>query len=302
MDSALFAQTACTTWRNYAGLTKPRVVVLLLLTTFVAMWLATGGRPDWPVAWWTMLGGYLSAGGAGAINCYLDRDLDARMARTCQRAIPAGKLTPQQALRFGIMLALMSFLVLWFGANGPAALLSLAGLLFYTLVYTWWLKRRTVHNIVIGGVAGAMPPLVGWVAATGQLEPMAWILAGIVLAWTPSHFWALALLRRNEYALAGVPMLPVVKGEQATRKSIFAWTALTVALSFLPLINPVRNQADAVAGNVAYTVAAALLGAVFVTWAWFVLKRGGQALVRKFYLFTIVYLALLFLCMTFTLS
>ncbi|MBN1368822.1 MAG: protoheme IX farnesyltransferase [Dehalococcoidaceae bacterium] len=285
------------TWRDYAGLTKPRVVILLLLTTIVAMWLAAGRELNWSVVAWTALGGYLSAGGAGAINCYLDRDIDERMARTCRRAIPAGRLAPPRALLFGISLALLSLVVLWYGTNALAALLSLIGLLYYVVVYTWWLKRRTVHNIVIGGVAGALPPLVGWTAAVGGPEPMAWVLAGIVLAWTPPHFWALALLRRDEYASAGVPVLPVERGEQITRRFIVGWTALTVMLSFLPLATSIWKYAGVPPNRAIYAAVAALLGGAFLAGSLLLMLRGGNTVTRWFYIFTIVYLGLLLLSM-----
>lgn len=284
-------------WRDYAGLTKPRVVALLLLTTFVAMWLASGGTLNYMVVCYTILGGYLSASGASAINCYLDRDIDERMTRTCRRAVPAGRIAPRQALRFGIALALLSLAVLWWGTNALATLLSLFGLLYYVLVYTWWLKRRTSQNVVIGGVAGALPPLVGWAAATGELAPMAWILAGIVLAWSPAHFWALALLRREEYARAGVPMLPVVRGERATRGAILVWTALTVSLSFLPLTSFLWHVTAAAPLSVTYSIAAAVLGVMFLGGAWQVLRCGKKVIVRRFYFFTIFYLGALFICM-----
>ncbi len=302
MEKETPVQIARASWRDYAGLTKPRVVLLLLFTTLIAMWLAGKGSWHWPVVWWTALGGYLSAGGAGAINCYLDRDLDERMSRTCHRAVPAGRIAPRRALLFGLALASVSFIVLWLGANVLAALLSLLGLLHYVVVYTWWLKRRTAHNIVIGGVAGAVPPLVGWAAATGSLEPGAWVLAGIIFAWTPPHFWALALLRRDEYARAGVPMLPVVRGAKATRRAILAWTALTVALSFLPLAGFFWTSNATAPFDAVYGMAAAVLGGVFLYTAWQVARRGGQAMVRWFYFFTIFYLGALFLCMGLTLA
>jgi len=301
MSRITHAEMHHATWRDYAGLTKPRVVILLLLTTVVAMWLAAGPELNWIVAGWTVLGGYLSAGGAGAINCYLDRDIDSRMARTCRRAIPAGRLLPRQVLVFGIILALTSFFILWRGANALAALLSFTGLVYYVVVYTWWLKRRTIHNIVIGGVAGALPPLVGWAAAAGRLEPMAWVLATIILAWTPPHFWALALLRRDEYARAGVPMLPVVRGEQVTRGFIFGWTALTVMLSFLPLAAVTWNYAGVFPNRTIYAAVAAVLGGAFLAGSWLVLRRGGYTVTRWFYIFTIVYLGLVFLSMALTL-
>jgi protoheme IX farnesyltransferase len=302
MKTPVPKQTILAIWCNYAGLTKPRVVLLLLLTTVAAMWLASGGELNWTVTSWTVLGGYLSAGGAGALNCYFDRDMDGRMTRTCRRAVPAGRVAPHRALLFGLALAVLSFIVLWLGTNALAALLGLAGLLHYVIVYTWWLKRRTTHNIVIGGLAGAIAPLVGWAAATGGLEPMVWLLAGIVLAWTPPHFWALALLRSQEYASAGVPMLPVVRGGPATRRAIFAWTALTVALSFLPLAAPIWSGTAAAPFNVAYCIAALVLGGVFLGGAWWVVECDKQVVVRRFYFFTIFYLAALFLLMALALN
>ena len=294
-------QSDYATWRDYIGLTKPRVVLLLLFTTLVAMWLAGGGTLNWSLVCWTALGGYLSAGGAGAINSYFDRDLDQLMSRTSNRAVPAGRIAPQLALFFGLILAVLSFFVLWLGTNALAASLSVLGLLHYVVVYTLWLKRRTAHNIVIGGVAGAIPPLVGWAAVTGGLDSTAWVLAGIVLAWTPPHFWALALLRRKEYERAGVPMLPVVRGEKVTRWAILVWTALTVALSFLPLFVPVLGSTAMPPLNKAYVTAAVLLGGVFLGGAWQVVQLSKQITVRRFYFYTIFYLGALFLCMALTL-
>jgi protoheme IX farnesyltransferase len=272
-------------WRTYASLTKPRVVSLLLLTTLVAMWLAAGSKLSLSVLGWTLLGGYLSAGGAEAINCYLDRELDAQMERTRLRALPSGKLKPRQALIFGIVLSLLSFFILWQGAN--------------VLAYTWWLKRRTVHNVVIGGLAGGLPPLVGWAAATGHLTPTAWLLAGIVVAWSPAHFWALALFKREEYARIGIPMLPVVYGERATRQAIFAWSVLTVMLSMLPLACLTSQARAATPHGLAYTLIATGLGVVFIGGAWRVKRNAGLKAIRRFYFSTIAYLGLLFLCMAF---
>src|SRR5438132_3009748 len=209
---------------DYAELTKPKVQSLLLLTTIATMYVA--GDPSPLLVALTCLGGYLSAGGAGAVNHYLDRDLDARMARTATRPIPAGRIAPGAALAFGCVLAALSLLELSLAVNPLAAGLSLGGFLGYVFVYTLWLKRRTPQNIVIGGAAGAVPPLVGWAAVTGHLSGTAIYLFAIVFYWTPPHFWALSLLMKDEYASAGVPMLPVVRGEAETRFQIVLYTFL----------------------------------------------------------------------------
>ena len=277
------------TWRDYLSLTKPRVAVLLLLTALVAMFLAPGEGPPLARILLTMLGGYLAAGGAGAVNCYLDRDLDAQMERTCHRALPSGRLEPTEALILGLLLGLLSLLVLWFGAHPLAAILALFAFLHYVLVYTLWLKRRSPQNVIIGGLAGAVPPLVGWAAATGTLSPAAWVLAAIVYCWTPAHFWALALMRRKEYGRVGVPMLPVVRGVEVTRRRILAYTALTVLLSALPVITGALGAL--------YAVAAGALGALFLGLA-IRMRRGGEGpAVRRFYFFTLIYLGALFLAM-----
>ncbi|MFP4343654.1 MAG: heme o synthase [Anaerolineales bacterium] len=275
--------------RDYLSLTKPRVAVLLLLTALVAMFLAPGGDPSLSRVLLTMLGGYLAAGGAGAVNCYLDRDLDAQMKRTCHRALPSGRLEPANALILGLLLGLLSLLVLWFGTHPLAAILALCAFLHYVLVYTLWLKRRSTRNVVIGGLAGAVPPLVGWAAVTGTLSPAAWVLAAIVYCWTPAHFWALALMRREEYGRAGVPMLPVVRGAETTRRRILAYTALTVLLTALPVITGTLGAL--------YAVAAGGLGALFLGLA-VRMRRGGEGpVVRRFYFFTLIYLGALFLAM-----
>src|SRR3954449_5049387 len=197
---------------DYVALTKPKVQSLLLLTTVTTMYVA--GDPSVGLVLVTVVGGYLAAGGAGAVNHYYDRDIDARMARTADRPVPSGRVAPAAAVWFGIALAALSFLLLSTVVNPLSAVLALSGFLGYTLVYTLWLKRRTVQNIVIGGAAGAVPPLVGWAAATGNLTvPALWLFL-IVFLWTPPHFWALALLLKEQYAAARVPMLPVVRGER----------------------------------------------------------------------------------------
>ena len=197
---------------DYVRMTKPRVVSLLLLTTLCAMLAAERGWPPGWVVLWTMVGGYLSAGGAHAVNQFLDRDIDARMPRTTSRPVASGRVSPRDALAFGLVLAVVSTLVLGLLVNWAAAGLALAGFALYVGLYTLWLKRTTPHNIVIGGAAGAVPPLVGWAAATGHLALGAWLLFAIVFVWTPPHFWALSLVLRDDYATAGVPMLPVVSG------------------------------------------------------------------------------------------
>ncbi len=288
VDVGLWPATVAV-WRDYISLTKPRVAALLLLTALVAMFMAADESPSLLRVGLTMLGGYLAAGGAGAINCYLDRDLDGQMERTSQRAIPAGRLKPTHALSLGLGLGVLSGLVLWFGTHPLAAILALLAFLHYVLVYTLWLKRRSSHNVTIGGLAGAVPPLVGWAAVSGTLTPVAFLLFAIVFFWTPPHFWALALMRRKEYARAGVPMLPVVRGEDVTRRQIVIYVVLTVLLSVLPMLTGTLG--------VFYGVAAALLGGSFLYLAVRLLNHAEAPMTRRFYFFTLLYLALLFLAM-----
>jgi protoheme IX farnesyltransferase len=275
--------------RDCISLTKPRVVALLLLTALVAIVLAADGPPPLPRVGFTLLGGYLCAGGAGAINCYLDRDLDAQMARTRHRAIPSGRLKPADALILGLVLALLSGLILWVGAHPVAAVVALLAFGIYVLVYTLWLKRRSPWNVVVGGLAGAAPPLVGWAAATGTLSPRAFLLGAIVLAWTPAHFWALALMRRREYARAGVPMLPVVRGAGPTRRQILNYAGLTVALTAIPVVGGTMGPI--------YAVIAATLDGILLTLGVRMRRRADGSTDRRFYFFTLLYLGGLFLAM-----
>src|SRR5690349_18759283 len=217
---------------DYIELTKPKVQTLLLFSTVTTMEVA--GSPTASKIGLTCLGGYLSAGGAGAINHYWDRDIDARMRRTASRPIPAGRISPAAALRFGFALAALSFVQLWLTVNLLSAVLALAGFVGYVGVYTIWLKRRTAHNIVIGGAAGAVPPLVGWAATRGSLSWTALYLFAIVFYWTPPHFWALSLLMTDEYAKVSIPMMPVVRGERETRRQILLYTLLLYAVTQLP--------------------------------------------------------------------
>ena len=219
---------------DYVTLTKPKVQSLLLLTTVTTMFVA--GDPSLALVFWTVLGGSLASGGAGAVNHWFDRDIDAQMARTATRPVPAGRISPRAALTFGIALAVLSFLELSLTVNVLAATLALSGFLGYVFVYTIWLKRSTPQNIVIGGAAGAVPPLVAWAAVTGRVELEALYLFAIVFYWTPPHFWALSLLMKDEYARVGVPMMPVVRGEGETRQLIVLYTVLLVALTLMPVV------------------------------------------------------------------
>jgi protoheme IX farnesyltransferase len=274
---------------DYVRLTKPRVISLLLVTTAGAMFVAAGGVPDGWLLVWTLVGGYLAAGGANAINHYIDRDIDGRMARTTSRPVVAGRVAPARALTFGIGLGVLSALVLGTTANWLAAALAMLGLALYVGVYTLWLKRTTVHNIVIGGSAGAVPPLVGWAAVTGDLGLSAWLLFAIVFYWTPPHFWALALMLKRDYAAAGVPMLPVVRGEEETKRLILLWSVVMVAVSLLPV-------ASGAAGWL-YLGAALVLGAVFLVLAALLARDEGIGWARATFHYSLLYLALIFLAL-----
>jgi protoheme IX farnesyltransferase len=272
---------------DYIELTKPKVQSLLLLTTITTMYVA--GDPSVLLVALTCLGGYLSAGGAGAINHYFDRDIDARMARTANRPVPSGRVAPAAALAFGCTLAALSFLELSLTVNVLAASLSFAGFLGYVFLYTVWLKRRTPQNIVIGGAAGAVPPLVGWAAVTGSVSGTAVLLFFIVFFWTPPHFWALSLLMKDEYAKVDVPMLPVVRGEKETRRQILLYTVLLYAVTQLPFC----------AGGFGdiYLVVSIALGLGFIAGAIGLYRRADRRSALQLYLFSLAYLALLFCAM-----
>jgi protoheme IX farnesyltransferase len=270
------------------ALTKPKVQSLLLLTTVTTMLVA--GSPSIGLILATCIGGYLSAGGAGAVNHWFDRDIDAQMARTATRPIPAGRIAPRTALWFGIGLGLLSVVWLTVTTNPLAAGLSFAGFLGYTLLYTVWLKRRTWQNIVWGGAAGAVPPLVGWAAVTGGLTGLPIYLFAIVFFWTPPHFWALSLLMKDEYAKVGVPMLPVVRGEDETRRQILLYSVLLYAVTQLPFCG--GGGLDAL-----YLVASLVLGVVFIGLAVVLQRRADRRSALRLYLFSLLYLALLFSAM-----
>ena len=272
---------------DYVELTKPKVQSLLLLTTIATMYVA--GDPSLALVALTCLGGYLSAGGAGAVNHWYDRDIDARMARTATRPVPSGRVSPNAALAFGCALAGLSFLELFLTVNVLAASLAFAGFLGYVFLYTVWLKRRTPQNIVIGGAAGAIPPLVGWAAVTGSVSGTAVLLFFIVFFWTPPHFWALSLLMKDEYEKVGVPMMPVVRGERETRRQIVLYTLLLYAVTQLPFC----------AGEfgVAYLFASIVLGLAFIAGALWLYRQADRRTALRLYLFSLAYLALLFCAM-----
>jgi heme o synthase len=273
---------------DYVALTKPRVISLLLVTTAATMFVADP-NPDVAVIVLTMIGGYLAAGGAGAINHYLERDIDASMNRTSRRPLPAGRIEPRSALWFGIVLGALSFALFALTVNMTAALLAMAGLLGYVFVYTLWLKPITSQNIVIGGAAGAVPPLVGWAAAAGQLDPSAFYLFAIVFYWTPPHFWALALLIKDDYARTGIPMLPVVEGERETRRQILLYGWLLVAITVLPLAGGLFGWVYAASGIV--------LDTLFVWLCLRLYRRADRRSAALLFHYSLAYLALLFVAM-----
>ena len=295
------ARTGGDTIRAYIALTKPRIIELLLVTTVPAMVLATRALPasvggvDWAdwgwLVLWTMIGGTLAAGSANAINCYLDRDIDLLMTRTRRRPLPAHEVDPERAVVFGLALGVISFVVMAWFVNLTAALLTLLAIAFYVVVYTMLLKRSTPQNIVIGGAAGALPPVIGWAAVTGNVGLPAILLFALVFYWTPPHFWALSLRIRKDYAAAGVPMLPVVKGIPETTRQIALYAVLMVAIS-LVLFAVARMGAI-------YLSSAVILGAIFLWQAYALWRRGtseeaSTAGAIKLYKFSISYLSLLF--------
>jgi protoheme IX farnesyltransferase len=291
MEASRATQTAAAplaqVFSDYFSLTKPKVQLLLLLTTITTMYVA--GDPSPALVAVTVLGGFLSAGGAGAFNHWYDRDIDAQMGRTASRPVPAGRISPRAALIYAFTLQAASFALLALAVNVLAASLALLGFVWYTAVYTVWLKRRSPQNIVIGGAAGAVPPLVGWAAVTGTVAPAALYLFAIVFYWTPPHFWALSLLMKEEYARVGVPMMPVVHGEAETRRQILLYTLLLTVLTLLPVV---FGFFDAI-----YAVAAAGLGGAFITLAVRLQRRADRASALRVYLFSLAYLAALFAVM-----
>jgi protoheme IX farnesyltransferase len=272
--------------RAYLSLTKPRVILLLEVPTLAAMLIAGPGWPSPLLVVATLLGGALAAGGAAAINCYLDRDIDAVMGdRTRKRAIPAGLVSPGEALTFGLILAVASFVILATFANWLAAFLAQVALLFYVFVYTRWLKRTTPSNIVIGGAAGAIPPLVGWAAVTGEVGPAAWLLFAVIFFWTPPHFWALSLMIKQHYARARVPMLPVVRGDAETRRQIVLYALQMIAVTVLLFALRLSGAF--------FLLAALALGAVFLYYCARLWREATTRAAGQLFRYSILYLWLL---------
>ena len=277
--------------QSYYQLTKPRIIPLLLITTAGSMWIAAKGEVDPWLLIITMIGGTLAAASAQTINCIYDRDIDYDMERTRHRPIPSGKVQPRDALIFAIALAVLSFTLLTVFANLLAAFLAFSGIIFYILVYTHWLKRHSTQNIVIGGAAGAIPALVGWAAVTGTLSWSAWLIFAIVFLWTPPHFWALALMISDDYAKVGIPMLPVVAGNEATVRQIWFYTVITVTVTIL-LFYPLHTS------GIVYAVVALTLGGVFVHKSWHLLQNPeDKTIARELFLYSISYMMLLCLGM-----
>jgi protoheme IX farnesyltransferase len=271
---------------DYYELSKPRIIALLLVTTAAAMVMAARGIPPPALVLWTLIGGALAAASAGALNCVWDRDIDAVMRRTRERPIPAGRITPARAILFAASAGIASFAILWFLVNPLAAWLSLAGNLYYVVIYTMWLKRITPLNIVIGGAAGAVPPLVGWAAVTHQIGGPALGLFALIFLWTPPHFWALALMTETEYGKAKVPMLPNVCGRERTKREIVYYSILLVVASLA--LYPLHVM------GAFYFAAASVLGGMFIldayrTWR----EQTGTICARKLFRFSLLYLALM---------
>ncbi len=273
--------------KSYYLLTKPRIIPLLLITTAASMWMASEGQVDPILVIVTLLGGTLAAASAQALNCIYDQDIDYAMVRTRARPIPSGRVHPRHALIFAIVLGILSFALLAVFVNLISALLAMSGIVFYMLVYTHMLKRHSPQNIVIGGAAGSIPPLVGWAAVTGDLSWSPWVLFAIIFLWTPPHFWALALMIKDDYAQVGVPMLPVVEGEEPTVRQIWGYTLLVVFCTLL-LVYPLG------ASGMVYTLMAVGLGGIFIRKAW-QLKQAplDKQLARSMFKYSILYMMLL---------
>lgn len=273
--------------QSYYQLTKPRIILLLLITTAAGLWPASQGNVDPTLLLVTLTGGALAAGSANAINCLYDSDIDYIMERTRWRPIPSGRIKRRDALIFAITLAVISFTLLTVYANLLAALLAMSGIAIYVLVYTHWLKRHSVQNIVIGGAAGAIPPLVGWAAVTGELSWAAWLLFAIICLWTPPHFWALAMMIQDDYKAVGVPMLPVVQGNQPTARQIWFYTLILIPATLL-FVYPLG------VGGVTYAAVALFLGVIFLLKAWQLLQTpDDKPVARSLFKYSILYLMLL---------
>lgn len=273
--------------KDFLALSKPLIVGLLLITTYGGMVVGGKAWPSFSLTVWTLLGGALAAGGSSALNQYIDRHLDKYMQRTSKRPLPDGRLTGAEGLAFGLALSLASYYTLAYLVNELAALLSLAGIVYYVVVYSLWLKKATVQNIVIGGGAGAIPPMVGYAAITGHLDWTAWILFLIIFVWTPPHFWALSIVRVKDYERAGIPMMSVVRGELETRRQIFVYTVALVAVTLLlPIIG--------LAGSI-YLISSLILDGALIYAAWTLWRDGGNKVAWRMYKWSSVYLVLIFM-------
>jgi protoheme IX farnesyltransferase len=274
---------------DFYRLNKPIIVLLLLVTTYAGMIVGLGKIPGFAITIWTIIAGALAAGGSSAINQYIDREIDLSMQRTARRPLPSGRLQPAEALALGIVEIVFSFYIYAGFVNLLAAILAMLGMVYYVFIYSLWLKKATVQNIVIGGGAGAIPPLVGWAAATGSLNIPSLFLFGLIFLWTPPHFWALAIVRKNDYARASVPMLPVIKGERNTRLQILIYTVQMVVLTILM---PVFDL-----GGSIFLISAIVLGLWMLFTAWQVFTKAGNKVAYKMYRYSSMYLAFIFLAL-----
>jgi heme o synthase len=284
--SATATASGHSTWRDYYELGKPRVVALIVFTAVVGMFLAVPGMPPWQAMLYGTLGIGLAASSAAAINHVVDRKFDMKMARTMNRPIPTGHVTTRQALTYAGIIGVASMVILWWLVNPLTAVLTFFSLIGYAVLYTVWLKHVTPQNIVIGGAAGAAPPVLGWTAVTGAADPHSLLLFLIIFAWTPPHFWALALYRRKEYERAGVPMLPVTHGEAYTRLHLLLYTLILVATTLLPFASGMSGWF--------YLGAALVLDAAFLGFAIALYRRYSDALARRTFSYSIFYLSMLF--------
>lgn len=286
MSSSSFERPPMPRWRQYWVLTKPRVTQLAVFCSIIGMFLATPGMVPWPVLIGGSIGIWLLAGAAFAVNCLIEQAVDAKMRRTAWRPSATGEITPFQIIIFSCLLGGAGMVVLWIYTNPLTMWLTFATFVGYAVIYTWFLKPATPQNIVIGGLSGAMPPALGWVAVTNQLSAEAWLLVLIIFVWTPPHFWALALYRREDYVQAGLPMLPVTHGERFTLLNILLYTLILLAASILPYVYGMSG--------IFYLVSAIVLSGIFVYYAVRLYQHYSDQLARKTFKYSISYLALLF--------
>jgi len=286
VSTSSFERPPMPRWRQYWVLTKPRVTQLAVFCAIIGMFLATPGMVPWPILIGGSIGIWLLAGAAFAVNCLIEQAVDAKMRRTAWRPSATGEITPFQIIIFSCGLGGAGMVVLWFYTNPLTMWLTFATFVGYAVIYTWYLKPATPQNIVIGGLSGAMPPALGWVAVTNQLSAEAWLLVLIIFVWTPPHFWALALYRREDYVQAGLPMLPVTHGEKFTLLNILLYTLILLAASILPYIYGMSG--------IFYLVSAIILSGIFIYYAIRLYQNYSDQLARKTFKYSISYLALLF--------